>query len=78
MKPKFMLLIDLSGIINCNTFSVVTSIINENAKKMCDTADCFATNVANVNEPYDVNHQINYICGQGSLTEGGGSVQLTS
>ncbi len=33
MKPKFLLEIDLSGIINCNTFSVVPSIIDKNAKK---------------------------------------------
>jgi hypothetical protein len=32
MKPTFLLQIDLSGIINYNTFSVVPSIINENAK----------------------------------------------
>ncbi len=32
-KPRFLLYIDLSGIINCNTFSVVPSIINENEKK---------------------------------------------
>jgi len=32
MKPKFLLQIDLGGIINFNTFSVVPSIINENAK----------------------------------------------
>jgi hypothetical protein len=25
--------IDLSGIVNCNTFSVMPSVINENAKK---------------------------------------------
>jgi hypothetical protein len=33
MKPRFLLKIGLRGIINCNTFSVVPSIINENAKK---------------------------------------------
>ncbi len=32
MKPIFGLCIDLSGIINCNTFSVVPSIINEKSK----------------------------------------------
>ena len=32
MKPRFLLYIDLSGITNCNTFSVVPSMINENAK----------------------------------------------
>jgi len=31
-KPKFLLQIDLSGILNCNAFSVVSSISNENAK----------------------------------------------
>jgi hypothetical protein len=34
MKPRFLLQIDLSGTINCNTFSVVPSIINENAKNV--------------------------------------------
>jgi hypothetical protein len=33
MKPRFWSLIDFCGIINCNTFSVVPSIISENAKK---------------------------------------------
>ena len=32
MKPRFLLYIDWSGIINCNTFSVVPSIIIGNAK----------------------------------------------
>jgi hypothetical protein len=39
VKPRFWLKIVLSGIINCNTFSVVPSIINENAKNVqfhCD------------------------------------------
>ncbi len=35
MKPQFLLQIDSSGIINCNTFSVVPSVINENAKMCC-------------------------------------------
>ncbi len=34
MKPKFLLYTDLRGIINCNTFSEVPSIINENAKNV--------------------------------------------
>jgi hypothetical protein len=34
MKPKLLLEIDLSGIINCNTFSVVPSIIDKNAKNV--------------------------------------------
>jgi len=32
MKPTFLLPIDLSGIINYNTFSVMPSIFNENTK----------------------------------------------
>ncbi len=32
MKPRFLSLIDFRGIINCNTFSVAPSIINENVK----------------------------------------------
>ncbi len=35
MKPTFLLQIDLSSVINYNTFSVVPSIINENAKMRC-------------------------------------------
>jgi hypothetical protein len=34
MKPKFLSWIDLSGIIDFNTFSVVPSIINENANNV--------------------------------------------
>ncbi len=34
MKPTFLLQIDLSGIINYNTFSAVPSVINENAKNV--------------------------------------------
>ncbi len=33
MKTKFLLHTDISGIINCSTFSVAPSIINQNAKK---------------------------------------------
>jgi hypothetical protein len=32
MKPAFLLEADLRGITNCNTFSVVPSIINGNVK----------------------------------------------
>jgi hypothetical protein len=34
MKPKFLLEIDLSDIINSNTFYVVPSIIDKNAKNV--------------------------------------------
>jgi hypothetical protein len=34
MKQRFWLWIDLSGIISCNTFSVVRPIINENEKNV--------------------------------------------
>ncbi len=34
MKPRFLLKIDLNGILNCNTFSAVTSRINENVKNV--------------------------------------------
>jgi hypothetical protein len=33
MKPKISFKIDFTGSINCNTFSVVPSIFNENVKK---------------------------------------------
>jgi hypothetical protein len=40
MKPRFLLQIDLSGIINCNTFSVRLYKINENTKNVLFHYNC--------------------------------------
>jgi len=47
MKPRFLLQIELKYILNCNTFSVLPSIINENVKNIANEPAiiCDVTNI---------------------------------
>jgi hypothetical protein len=50
MNSTCLLQINLSGFINYNTFSVVSSIINENAKMRCSIVTC-------VGVPYHLSYE---------------------
>ncbi len=60
MKPRFLLYIESSGIINCNTFSVVPSIIIEN-EKMCCSIDDSKVMLQSVCHFYDCHDCIQYL-----------------
>jgi hypothetical protein len=47
MKPMFLLEIDICGFINCKTFPVVPSTINENAKNAMFNVTAHFKNVNN-------------------------------
>jgi hypothetical protein len=54
MKPRLLLYSDISGTINCNTFSVVPSIIDEIAKNVVFNCDTLAVVPSIINDNQNV------------------------